>query len=225
MRVWVSLFIALCFAMSVPFAAGVACAAETPAQRTSAPANEMSETSTTVDVAPAEPEMLVDKAAVENAIVDEARIDDASADGRVVALDAVQEIGPPEPLRANEIYPADAPPGRLVIYRAQSKPAWRAPKVSVNGGPTFRLAANRAIEFALPPGLHRVRVDWAADTLRPDLLVDIRIAPGRIDYVRLSGTYTAVGPNQFRLGSYAEWIAPDIAVAELSACCRRGRAL
>lgn len=157
----------------------------------------------------------------EHRIEDAILTNDLPADDARVVVDEVQELGPPE--RSAERFPADAAPGRLVIYRDGSKPAWRSPKVSVGAAQTFRPKPNTYAEFVLPPGVHRVRVDWAADTVRPDLVFDIRIAPGRVDYVRLRGTYTATGPNEFRLGTFAEWVAPDAAAAELRACCRRSR--
>ncbi len=214
---------ALCCACSAFFIASVARAVETPAQRTSepdrperAPVDDTPETLTMVDSVPAQP--------ARDMPTDNEPVDNAPVDGNAIAIDAVQEIGPPERIRAHETFPADAPPGRLVIYRNRTKPAWRTPKVSVDGGRAFRPKPNTYTELALPPGLHRVRVDWAADTLRPDVVFDIRIAPGRIDYVRLTGTYTSIHPNQFRLATYAEWVEPDIAAAELGACCRRLRA-
>jgi len=118
---------------------------------------------------------------------------------------------------------ADARPGRLVLYRTQARTGWRSPLVSVDGVPLFRSKLNTYTDVALPPGLHRVRVDWARDTGRPDLVFDIRIAPGRSDHVRLTYSYSPTGPNQFELGSFAEWVAPDVAEAELRACCRRVR--
>lgn len=114
-------------------------------------------------------------------------------------------------------------PGRLVLYRTQASTGWRTPLVSVDDVPLFRPKLNTYTDVALPPGLHRVRVNWFWDTGRPDQVFDIRIAPGRSDYVRLTYSYRPTGPNLFELGSFAEWVAPEAAEAELRACCRRVR--
>ena len=142
----------------------------------------------------------------------------------------VVELGPPERLRAQAVSTsststasADTSPGRLVIYRTQAKTGWRTPLVSVDGVPLFRPKLNTYTDAALPPGLYRVRVDWARDTGWPDQVFDIRIAPGRTDHVRLTYRYRSTGPNLFELGSFAEWVAPEAAEAELRACCRRVR--
>jgi hypothetical protein len=160
-------------------------------------------------------------APTERRIVDAMPMVDSPADDARVVVDKIVELGPPE--RSAARFPVDAAPGRLVIYRDGSKPDWRTPKVSVGAGQALRPKPNTYGEFVLPPGVHRVRVDWAADTVRPDLVFDIRIAPGRVDYVRLRGTYTATGPQQFQVGTFAEWVAPEAAAAELRACCRRLR--
>ena len=152
----------------------------------------------------------------------------------------IVELGPPERVRAEAAAAAaiaantsaagaagsaaaDARPGRLVLYRTRAKTGWRTPLVSVDGVPLFRPKLDTYTDVALPPGLHRVRVDWARDTGRPDLVFDIRIAPGRSDHVRLTFSYSPTGPNVFELGSFAEWVAPDAAEAELRACCQRVR--
>lgn len=151
--------------------------------------------------------------------------------------DGVVELGPPDRVRTAAAAPAaveadaskagsaptDARPGRLVLYRTLPKTGWRTPLVSVDGVPLFRPKLNTYTDVALPPGLHRVRVDWARDTGRPDQVFDIRIAPGRTDHVRLTYRYRSTGPNLFELGSFAEWVAPEAAEAELRACCKRVR--
>lgn len=110
---------------------------------------------------------------------------------------------------------------RLVVYRINAYPTLRTPKVLVNDRLMFRPKQKTYAEMDLPPGRHRIVVDWSMDTGWPDLGFEVEIRPGETKYVEISGSLTWTGAYEYRAGSAAREVDPAKGAEDIRTCCRR----
>ncbi|MFD0724367.1 DUF2846 domain-containing protein [Lysobacter brunescens] len=108
----------------------------------------------------------------------------------------------------------------LVVYRINAYPTLRTPKVMVNDRLMFRPKQKTYAEMDLPPGRHRIVVDWSMDTGWPDLGFEVEIRPGEIKYVEISGSFTRNG-YEYTAGSVAREVDPAKGAEDIRTCCRR----
>lgn len=109
----------------------------------------------------------------------------------------------------------------LVVYRINAYPTLRTPKVMVNDRLMFRPKQKTYAEMDLPPGRHRIVVDWAMDTRWPDLGFEVDIRPGEIKYVEISGSFAWTGTYEYRAGSVVREVDPVKGAEDIRTCCRR----
>ncbi len=143
----------------------------------------------------------------------------------VLALGSAHAHEPPAPPAAPE--PADTTVmttvdavSTLVVYRINAYPTLRTPKVMVNDRLMFRPKQKTYAEMDLPPGRHRIVVDWAMDTGWPDLGFEVEIRPGETRYVEISGSFTRNG-YEYTAGSVAREVDPAKGAEDIRTCCRR----
>jgi hypothetical protein len=108
----------------------------------------------------------------------------------------------------------------LVVYRINAYPTLRTPKVMVNDRLMFRPKQKTYAEMNLPPGRHRIVVDWAMDTRWPDLGFEIELRPGETKYLQISGTFQISG-YEYTAGSMAREVDPVKGAEDIRTCCRR----
>ncbi|HEY0157392.1 MAG TPA: hypothetical protein VGF28_08920 [Thermoanaerobaculia bacterium] len=114
-----------------------------------------------------------------------------------------------------------APPGKanLYIYRIGAYPTLREPTISVDGKVIFTPPEGAYTVVALEEGQHELKVDWAWDTRWPDLKLPLEIQ-SRDLYMKISGSFTRSGLNDYEAGSYAFAVEQAVAEREIAACCR-----
>jgi len=110
----------------------------------------------------------------------------------------------------------------LVVYRINAYPTLRTPKVMVNDRLMFRPKQKTYAEMDLPPGRHRIVVDWSMDTGWPDLGFEVEIRPGETKYIEISGSFTRNG-YEYTAGSVAREVDPAKGAEDILTCCKRLR--
>ncbi len=108
----------------------------------------------------------------------------------------------------------------LVVYRIHAYPTLRTPKVMVNDRLMFRPKQKTYAEMDLPPGRHRIVINWSMDTGFPDLDFAVDIAPGETKYIEISGTFQLNG-YEYTAGSMAREVDPVKGAEDVRTCCRR----
>jgi hypothetical protein len=109
----------------------------------------------------------------------------------------------------------------LVVYRINAYPTLRTPKVMVNDRLMFRPKQKTYAEMDLPPGRHRIVVDWSMDTGWPDLGFEVELRPGEIKYVEISGSSTWTGAYEYRAASVVREVDPAKGAEDIRTCCKR----
>ena len=126
---------------------------------------------------------------------------------------------PPEDAETTVMTTVDAV-STLVVYRINAYPTLRTPKVMVNDRLMFRPKQKTYAEMDLPPGRHRIAVDWSMDTGWPDLGFEVEIRPGETKYIEISGSFTRNG-YEYAAGSVAREVDPAKGAEDIRTCCRR----
>ena len=114
-----------------------------------------------------------------------------------------------------------APPGKanLYIYRIGAYPTLRKPTISIDGKVIFTPPEGAYTIVTLEEGQHEFKVDWAWDTRWPDLKLPLEIESQDL-YIKISGSFTRSGFNEYEAGTYANRVDQTVAEREMAACCR-----
>jgi hypothetical protein len=78
----------------------------------------------------------------------------------------------------------DAGKGQIYIYRPDSPPTKRAPRVLVDGRHVANLLNAGFVRIPVEPGPHTLSVDWAGDTGVSDTTIRLSVAAGETVFVR-----------------------------------------
>jgi hypothetical protein len=103
------------------------------------------------------------------------------------------------PLDAPPYTRAPAPPpgsSHLYVYRpASSYPSARSPSIVVGDKVFGSLPVGGYTLITLPPGTHRVKIDWPRDLPWPDLELDVTLPDQGSAYLKTSGAVVRARPD------------------------------
>ncbi len=108
----------------------------------------------------------------------------------------------------------------VYIYRLEAYPRMIAPEILVDKQSVLELPEKGYTKILLPEGIHQFSTRWPKQAGVDNLDYQFSVTPGRIYYIKLTGTFDVIDAKNYKMDTFATMLDPKIASKELKKRCK-----